>query len=541
MYFLVVSLYAVPILKIVTSHINCRALFRLINKPLGFIEFFLSPIRDFILSPLLFVVVVFLVWSAIKFKTYEDAIIATVLTLTITSSIVGRIGRKKWIVTYTKFAGTIAPIHPRDFFSYYIRMFGPFSPSYRKEDFSILNPTKIDFTKKGMGFVGPIKLLTGLLNTVSITRLILLASKHTCDDKSELHRIASSLVMVWGARICELARLGVTVDYKPQNTLAKTARIYLFTHKSFLDFAVAPFAIAATNPKDSDHINCLPRFLVAKDHFKNNFIYYRVLGLGRVAELLGMIFVDRSSKNKSLAPKIGEEASRLLRTSSIPIAIFPQGTRAWPFKSPAKDRLDAAYYTVGSLSRLEKEASHLKKGAAHIAAQTIKSFALTNTKAFVEIIPVSITGTATACPKGSAILRPNTQIKLTVGNSVTAGPDLLLVSQDTAVGTLHAKIDLALKNTERVHTELERRFFEFMRPSLEGGKFEEISVAMKSFRGNDYLVFSIIDAIFACNPKKWRLLFTELINMISNFSTRDDFVEFKKKVAREVVQSSSPL
>jgi hypothetical protein len=99
------------------------------------------------------------------------------------------------------------------------------------------------------------------------------------------------------------------------------------------------------------------------------------------------------------------------------------------------------------------------------------------------------------------------------------------------VDALHDRIDRSIKTTFRVHAELERRFFEDLRSTINHHTLEELSIAMKQWRGNDYLVFAILDFIYTCKPKEWRLLLGQLVHLILKDAPRRELVAFKERLA----------
>lgn len=382
--------------------------------------------------------------------------------------------------------------------------------------------------------LGPFSIAAGLWSTISVARKIVSAGKKK--DQSELYRFASSAAISWSNKILSLVKANVSIDGIERVGPQRGPRIFLFTHKSFLDVALIPFLLASLpREKSTDEPICLPRFLVARDHFRDNVLLYRFLGIGKMAERLGMIFVDRKSKDRAaFARKITEDAVTGLVRDRVPLAIFPQGTRAWPHFGPKGERLESAYYTVGPPERIAKEGAHLKKGAAHIAVSTAQVIAGTKFSRPVEIIPVAILGSAIACPRGSFRIKPNVNMRLCIGVPIIIGPESLDKKYADAVLEIHSKIDVSLKTAEHCHAELERRFFESLRGRLKPMEFEDISIAMKSWRNSDYLLFAILDAIYTCKSKEWIPLTGELAHLILNYCTREEMLEFKKRVANTI-------
>jgi hypothetical protein len=99
------------------------------------------------------------------------------------------------------------------------------------------------------------------------------------------------------------------------------------------------------------------------------------------------------------------------------------------------------------------------------------------------------------------------------------------------VEKLHRQIDNNLKAVWGVHANLERRFFKDMRRIASSPEIEEMSIALKPWRNDDYLVHAILDCIYTCPAAlRWELL-GKLIYLIRNFASREELLEFKGEVA----------
>jgi len=220
----------------------------------------------------------------------------------------------------------------------------------------------------------------------------------------------------------------VTVEGREHLPPDGTPQLFVFNHASVLDAAYAALALAARpRAREGDPPeNCLPSFLLAKDHFHDNPFYYRIIGMGRIAEVIGMTFVTRSGGGDiARAQAVAHIASEKLLESRMPLAIFPQGTRAAPCVGSRGERLDSAYYTVGSKSRIKADGAHLKRGAAFIVAQAAFTLARSGSRETVQLIPVALSGTGIACPRDSLRMRAGVPIRLTVGEQIAIDPALI--------------------------------------------------------------------------------------------------------------------
>ena len=129
-----------------------------------------------------------------------------------------------------------------------------------------------------------------------------------------------------------------------------------------------------------------------------------------------------------------------------------------------------------------------------------------------------------------------------VGNPIIVTPEAIAsltnkMDDDTRlpfVTKLNTRIDDALKSTFRIHAELERRFFEDTRTMLDALQMEELAIAMKQWRGEDYLVYATLDCIYACKPRYWRSMLGQLTHLILEDAPREDFLELKSKIAQRM-------
>lgn len=527
-----VFLYIVPILKIALLPFSFRGSPAFcLGKLSGMLEHVISLPRDFIVAPMLVLGAAWHIWRSGRFLSWQEFAIALAAVSLVAIGQINRISKLKNRWRLLEFIRHFPKIHPQEFFDRLLCASGALKHKLPERPLSSINPAKLDFRNgKKKRALGPIAIARGVWSTIWLTRLIILAGRRGGDEF--MREVASAFAVIWGSRIAELAMAQVTIDGKDFLPRAGGPQIFIYTHASFLDFAVAPFALAA-RPCSNGGVNCLPKFLIAKDHFIDNPIFYNVLGIGRAAKALGMIFVDRKAADKITAAKrVAKESAAALLGASPDIAIFPQGTRALCLKGPRGERRDAAYYTVGSQDRIRAPGGHLKKGAAHICVALADELARSGRDETIKIIPIAIAGAAIACPKGSFKIYPNARIELRVGEPILVGPSITEPENySESVARLHTRIDCALKNLLHIHAELERRFFEDIRGMLDPMRIDEVAIAMKPWRGDDYLLHSILDAIYTCGPDLWRGFLGELIHLILNFADRKEFLTLKSKIA----------
>lgn len=458
--------------------------------------------------------------------------------------------RRKAHLELAQFAGEHSNIHPQEFFDDLLCCSGLIRHVLPKAPWNTIDHANMDFTGGKRGFLKNRDLICGAWSTIWLARLLMLSTENM--ETVRLNRTAASLALLWAARVAQIARAKVTVEGRERIPAGMGADIFLFNHTSFIDFALAPIALSlrpgATDGTETG--SSIPIFLLAKDHFRNNPLYYRILGIGKAAEALDMIFVDRSGKGeRSRAKTVAIEATEKLLSTGKGLAIYPQGSRAAPYIDRDKSRFDSAYYTVGPRERIKRDGAHLKKGAAHIATEATIALASSGSDVEVRLIPVAILGAGIACPRGTSRILSNVHMKLKFGETIEIHPSHIegMVSPEGArpstpeedayvdfVTKLHSRIDVTLKTAAQVHATLERRFFEDIRNMLDALQHEEIAVAIKPWRGDDFLFHAILDAIYACPPSRWRVLHGELIHLLLHFAPRAELLAFKARIADEI-------
>ncbi len=362
---------------------------------------------------------------------------------------------------------------------------------------------------------------------------------------SRSKEVASGLSLIWASRMMQIAQMEVFVE-KPSawDALANAKKIFAISHKSFFDFCLAPYVYMKLNA-DGSASGFMPRIMVAKDHFKDNIFLYKFIGIGRMLEAWGMIFVDRKSKEPGKAKRAVSEAVKKILSGDMTFSIYPQGTRAWGQRARDGFRWDAGYFCVGKEKRLKQEGGHLKKGVAYIAVETALSLLKHNLSGPVWVVPIGMDGVGTACPKKSLQVQTETKVFVRIGEPIVVEPKELrelksLSYQEACESPLYRKrvenvlhcVDVALQSLLEVATRLERRFFVDLREILDPRGVDEVAVALKQWRHDGgYVVYVILDFIYALPPKKWRGFLTELANLLRHECTRDDLMTLRTKIA----------
>ena len=555
---LLLAIYLVPLFRLITVPFEYgRPHFMRLNSRFGQWEHLVGGFRDILATPYLVGGIVWHLWQLSITHAALHLIWSVAAVVLLSAAFYFRISRRRAYGRLLELIRKFPTIHPQEFFDHFLCSSGAVRHALPDEPRCMIDPSNIDFreeTQGKSGTIGITKLINGVWSSMWILQLILLAQRI---HKIHAPEIYSSLHLLWATRSAQLSRSAVTIDDKERLPAVSGLQIFAFTHMSFLDFILAPLALASRPLEESKPVNCSPRFLLAEGHFRKNPILHRIIGIGRAAEAHGMIFVKRHPKRKHAgavnketlekAAEVTAQAARKLLCDQVELAIFPQGTRTVPYKNSRGERLDAGYYTVAPRWRIKADGAHLKKGLAHIAAKTAIMLKATDSPQKLHIVPVAISGTGIACPRGTLKILKNTHIRMRVGEPIVVtrssipmleGPKRNDQSFDRSytefVEQLQKRIDQELKAAGRVHVGLEMRMFEDVRDMLDPLKIEELAIAMKEWRGEDYLVHAILDAIYACPPDRWRPFLGELVHLILNFASRDELLAFKGRVADAV-------
>jgi len=508
-------LYIIPILQLAlffVPHINSNIV-RSFNSFFGRIEWTVRFVRDSI------VFLLFIVYSV--FEGYHGRIESALYPIPFILLSISSIARRKMFLRkIAVFAKENPNIHPKEFFKCYYSGFGFIPAKYPLNSDRTIDPLNLSFKTGGEPKKRFLPLIFGFLNTCSLANIIV--ASHKWKGPSFARTVAQSVSSIWGARILQLANLSLKVSGFDILERLDGKKIFAVTHKGYLDFAVAPLIFRSFNL----------RFLAARDHFLDNPILYFIMG--RAMRLVGTVFVDRKSKRRS-AKLVSQSAAEALSELAISLLIFPQGTRAHSAIAANRKRLDAGYYTSGDKERLLKPDGHIKKGTAYIAIDT--ALRLKEKEKFeVNIVPVAIINTGLASPKGKIAVQTETDISVRIGDpiSITKKEVLNLNSGDenyaAFVENVHESLDIKLKSLLELHAYLEQRFFKDVRGLIPAGDMEHVSVAMKAWRGKDYLIYTLLDCIYATHPDNWPVFLRELCYLLVSDAPVATFTHFKERI-----------
>jgi len=519
----IAALYAVVILRLFFFFFPPfkRELPRKISAFFGRYEWFVRPLRDYLLAPFLAALGCYLFYCGI----FTGAVYVFFFVMLSVFASLRRTFHLRRMVLFSMRNPTASPC---EFFSFYYAGFGPLPVKVPEKSATNLCVTDVSFKSGKPSKISFFPVLAGAFNTLSLSSLVTVAYKW----KGAAFALSFSriVMVVWGLRALELGKLSLKIDGIEKTAPLFGKCIFAFVHKSLLDFAVAPLLAYAVKTTDRAHTE--PRFIAARDHFIDNKFLYFIMG--QAMKIAGTIFVDR--KRKLGNPREASfEASQRLAGSNVDIMIFPQGSRARKNHAADGSRLDASYYTSGKPDRLIKHGGHLKKGTAHIAVDAAYELRMRELSA-VHIIPVALFGTGKAVPSKSVKVETEVDIVAKVCEPISIkGADLKQMqhggeSYCELVAKTHAKLDLSFKEALETHAMLEQRFFRDIRSLVPPSDYEHVSIAIKAWRVRDYFIYTLLDCVYACEPKHWSALLRELVYLMISDAPEASFLHFKQRV-----------
>lgn len=345
---------------------------------------------------------------------------------------------------------------------------------------------------------------------------------------------------LWGKQT--LARFAAALTVTGTEKLAdKSGKfLFIFNHKSSLDFMLGFFALSAVTINGR---GVRLRYIVAKDHFHDNPIVYRLLGVGRLIEAIDMIFIERKDRAKGFENL--RQAAASLVAKDVDLAIYPQGTRADVTTDRALKRRDAGYYTTITKKDLISRLGHLRKGTAHLIIDTLTELSKQPNSPELHLVFMGIKGTAVTLPTNSITVQTENEMEFTVGDVVSLKPDLLSQFIPSEVGVeekqagherlvqkLNELIHDRLKAVLRVHEVIAQRFLADLAGYFryDEDKIELIANELAETEKGGDTAFQIIDRIYSLPINQWNGYLSHLSQLLID-KTDDARLE---KLLREV-------
>lgn len=520
---LLAVLYTVPIVRLALFFIPPidSAVLRSLNSLIGHIEWFLKPFRDRVL---LVAIIIFSLVNVYTGRFMPAMLLFPFMVLSAYSLIRYQLHLRRM----AELARQNPFMDPVLFFKCYYSGLGMLPVSIAKKNIKIVNPLSANFKNRGPSRKCFWPVLVGAINTATLARIVVTA--HRWKGPQYARDVSSKMISIWGARAVFLTQATLKLEGIENISALDGKFVFAFSHKSFLDFALAPYLLSKTHPSI--------RFLAAKDHFLDNPLLYFILG--RALRLIGTIFVERKGKNARAAS--GEAVDKLVNAEGD-ICIFPQGTRSFGNVDEKGARLDSGYYTSGDKNRLKKMDGHLKKGAVHIAVDTILELKKRE-KSQVNLIPVALINTGLVVPKKALTIQTNADIVVKIGLPIVlTGGDVQKIEIGSTeyrnfVEDIQRRLDLNLKEALGIHNILEKRFFKDIRGLIPSSDYEQTSLAMRVWRAKDYLIYVLLDCIYATRPKNWQALLRELCYLMIQDAPVATFMRFKERAVDAMINKT---
>lgn len=393
--------------------------------------------------------------------------------------------------------------------------------------------------KKAVWFRGLID--TGYLSHMGLRVLKALGQEYLCE-------VFDPLASLWGKRILQWGESA----FRLENTEALKGltghNILIFNHKSSLDFVLSYFAL--THLKFENR-RFKPRFLLAKDHFKDNKFMHTVLGMGLVSDAVGMVFLERKDQQKSFQNL--KQAAEAIVVNSIDLAVYPQGTRSKPNFDRSGKRRDSGYYTTVNQHDLKSNLSHLKKGTAYLVLDTLQEIHKRGERENLNLIFVGVKGAGQALPKGSLDFQTETEIAFSVGPVVTLKAEPILKDwgfdenlpeeelcqrrKEFALG-MNQLIDQNLSGILGIHSYLSQRYLTELKGQFrfDDGKIEEVSLCLKNLGAGHTVVYQILDRIYCLPVKRWNGYLSELSQLLLERTSEERLQMLLEEVSEELLK-----
>lgn len=537
-------LYAPHIFRGVFFFLNDNVFgLRSLNRWVGRLEIYFGWMRDY--AAFFFGLIVFGARLKGHFLNHPPLPMGTPFELLfLFLSVASRFWRRLGLYPLQEFVRRNPRSQPEVFWDHFFRRFGFLPHRVPHRASKQIDPAHIDFRDKKKAVL---KRRTVPLIAYQ-TFLMIGIAKQAFKRKGPqyLQQVGSGIALIWAVNIARICSMEVKVEKSSFATsLPRGKKIYAITHKSFLDFCVAPLAFYQENP-DGSAASFMPSIMIAKDHFKDNVFLYRILGLGQLCEAWGMVFVDRKSKkNRKLKAKqaIDSSVKSLLTGQDNSFAIYPQGHRARGQFFRDGSRWDAGYFCVKDTKRV-REGIYFRKGLGYIAVDCAINLLKLQLAGPVSILPVAMQEIGTACPLGSLKVQTNCSVKIKMGAPIIVKPEEFLALRElpfhaiakapeylNRVDSVTREVNLALQNLLEIRSRLERRFYIDLNDiTVDKMAVEEMAVALKEWRDEGELVYMILDCVYALPVQEWHNYLRDLANVLRHNGSKNDLVDLRNRV-----------
>lgn len=361
----------------------------------------------------------------------------------------------------------------------------------------------------------------GLIDTAYLAHLILTASCRVGTHYAT--EVFDSLSCQWGKRMLQHTSSHFVVQGSEKLQGLEGRNLIICNHKSMLDFVLTFFALSETRFQTRYF---RPRFIVAKDHFKDNPIIYHLLSLGRTIKAMGMVFIERKNRAQSFSNL--REAARALVFKDIDVTVYPQGTRARGNQDRVGKRRDAGYYTTLSKKHPLGVRSHLKKGSGYLIFDALMELHRLSSPLTLNLIFVGIHGTATTLPGGQLRIQTGNTIEFHIGDVVSleassfakelqaTTPEQHKILKEQFSDKMNALIDKKLKETLGLHESLKKRYLTDLKGHFmfESEKLTQITKSLDEVETQTDIGYKILDQIYALPTAEWNGYLSQLSQIL---------------------------
>lgn len=434
--------------------------------------------------------------------------------------------------------------HPEEFYSRYKLelAFGGFD-WYQSPEVNHLSPLEADFRQQARARQSVWPWIRSVFDTGYMAHLNLRAYRYFGIGYAQL--IFDRSGAMWGKRVLQhcQARFRLTGSQSLQDK--KGRFLLIFNHKSSLDFVFTFFALSDFRINGRE---MRPRFIVAKDHFKDNPIFYSLLGIGKTIEAARMIFISRKNKKQSF--KDLQEAAHTVATQPLDVTIYPQGTRAPGGYDRALKRRDAGYYTTINKKEYAKPQAHLKKGTAYLIWDTLKEMQQNDPDEDLNLVFIGIKGAGIVMPKSEIKIQTEGDVEFAVGDVVTLSPRMMedMISEAEEQTKSHKKqfvqdmnllIDDRLTQVLNLHQQLKQRYLTELKGQFrfDEDKLKAIEEYMDVISEQASVIYQILDRIYALPLPQWNGYLSQLSQLLLERTEITRLWLFCEEVAEEWLKS----
>lgn len=516
-----VAVYAVPLCRLVSRYTigprpwtRCRRVLGWIGR----VDWAVHLLRESL--GLLFWLVVsagfgfLLLWFALRPAPPVYLLETSVLWVSVLFALVpaaislwARRDHRRWQQQLVAFAQRCPTMYSQEFYVQYFLGFGPLAVVMPDHPVRAHSAPVLDCRSGRRSRWRCWPMLEGAGSILFLTSSYLAAYGHGGDRQERQHAF-DCLSAIGSTRTLALGRLRLEIEGLEQLRALRGPAIFCCNHESLIDFMVSPIAYAFAELPQRGPL--LVRYLVAKDHFLDNWLLYRGIRLGRAVEASGGIFVDRYGTSEQRHRAVAQAAQQML-TNGVDIAIYPQGTRAQRRVDASGELLPPGYYTVGSKRRLQALGGHMKKGAAHLALLVAEAMARRGQSEPLAVVPMAVHGAGLTVPKGGMRIRTESTVRLIFDAPllVPAPTDF-----DAALDTLHRRVDTRICALAQVHERLRALLIEDL-----DGRVSDADCAQ--WLAQDPHAYPTLDCLYSNPPRQHARLVQEFVTHLQTNASKE--------------------